>query len=535
MSVATATLATNAVDQLPPDQYFVDPVMGYKVEKATARLMMAFAALAFVIFGLGAVAALMVVLTRMPAVKLLPPYWFYIALTYHGVLMLTMWVHMFESVLWIYTSTVLLKQKMYGLKWGWVAFGLVTAGIAMVLGAIATGQASVMYTVYVPLRAHLLFYIGHVVYAVGLLLVLGLFGLNLVKARVDGTFTGTIPLLTMGMATANIITVVALISAVAAFVPAILWALGIWVDRMDPLTFKLAFWGMGHTLQYTNIVAMVVAWYAIVAFALRAGSTNDKFSRYAFMLYFFFTLPVYAHHFLVDPVWSPAYKWFGATLVGILLGIPSSIHGIAVPAAAEVKLRQMYGDKGWFGFLRRWGWGDPAMIALFFSLVMFGIGGFDGTIGTTLQLNAFLHNTMWMPAHFHGALAGGTAVGFMGLSWYLLPALGIKIPFKKIWGQVYAYMAGIGFMVLIAAMHWAAYLGVPRRTATITYSEFADLVPNWFLPMNVLGVGGVLAVTGVLLFVVMMLTALYRAIFPEVVVPRPELAPVPEPSGAAAD
>lgn len=530
--MSVATVSTYAVDKLRPEEYFVDPVMGYKVEKGTARLMLAFLTLAFVLVGLGAVAALLVVLTRMPAITFLSPYWFYIALTYHGVLMLTMFVHVFESVLWIYTSTVLLKQKMYGLKAGWIAFGLVTVGIMMVLGAIATGQASVMYTVYVPLRAHLLFYIGHVVYAVGLLLVLVLNGLNIVKARVDGTYTGTIPLITMGMATANIITVVSIISAVAAFLPATLWALGLLVDRMDPLTFKLSFWGMGHTLQYTNIVAMVVAWYAAIAMALRAGPTNDKFSRYAFMLYFFFTVPVYAHHFLVDPVWSPAYKWFGATLTGILLGIPSSIHGIAVPAAAEAKLRKLYGDNSWFGFLRRWGWGDPAMIALCFSLVLFGIGGFDGTIGTTLQLNAFLHNTMWMPAHIHGALAGGTAVGFMGLSWYLLPALGIKIPVRKIWGQAYAYLAGIGFLVLLLGMHWAGYLGVPRRTATITYPEFANLVPNWFLSMNVLGVGGAIAVTGVLICVVVMLIALYRAI-PEVVVPRPELAAGP--TSAAAD
>lgn len=521
------SVATLSVESLSAEEYFVDPVMGYKVEKSTARLMLAFAILAFVVFGLGAVAALGVVLTRMPAVTLLSPYWFYIALTFHGVLMLTMWAHLFESVLWIYTCTVLLKQKMYGLKAGWVAFGLILAGVVLVLASIATGNASVMYTVYVPLRAHPLFYIGHVVYAVGLIVLLTLFALNIVKARVDGTYTGTLPLLTYGMATAAIITLVALISAIAAFVPATLWALGLLVDKMDALTFKLAFWGLGHTLQYTNIVAMVVAWYAIVSLALRARPTSDKFSRYAFMFYFLFTLPVYAHHFLVDPVWSPAYKWFGATFVGILLGVPSSIHGIAVPAAAEVRLRKLYGYKSLFGFFRKWGWGDPAMVALFFSLILFGIGGFDGTIGTTLQLNAMLHNTMWMPAHIHGALAGGMTVAFMGLSWYLLPALGIKITVRKAWGQLYAYLVGIGFLTLLLAMHWAAYLGVPRRTADITYPDFANLVPDWFLPMNVLGVGGAIAVAGVLIFVVIMLTSLYRAIFPEVIIPRPELAPRP--------
>ncbi|NIV31879.1 MAG: cytochrome C, partial [Anaerolineae bacterium] len=63
--------------------------MGYKVEKGTARLILAFFALGFLLFGLGAVAALGVVLTRAPSITLLNPYWFYTALTFHGVLMLT--------------------------------------------------------------------------------------------------------------------------------------------------------------------------------------------------------------------------------------------------------------------------------------------------------------------------------------------------------------------------------------------------------------------------------------------------------------
>jgi cytochrome c oxidase subunit I len=407
-------------------EYVVDPFLGFAVPRSTRRLMLAFLGTAFAVIFLGALAALLVVLTRMPAVQLLDPDAYYKTLTFHGVLMLTMFPHLFESALWVYAGTVLLRTRIYSERLGWAAYGLILTGAVLILGSILSGQASVLYTTYVPLRAYPLFYVGHVVYAVGLLLLLVNFVLSIAKARLDGQHVGSLPLATYGMATSAIIAFVAIVSAVVAFVPATLWAFRFLDLQVDPLVFKAAFWGMGHTLQYTNVTGMVVAWYMVSAFALGARPVSEKFSRYAFALYLLTTVPVFAHHLLVDPTWTPAFKWFGATFVGILLGIASSAHGIAVPASIEGTLR-LRGSKGLFGFLKDWGWKNPPMVLLFFSVILFGIGGFDGTVATTSQLNMILHNTFWIPAHIHGALAGGMAVAYMGLSYYLLPAIGVPI------------------------------------------------------------------------------------------------------------
>ncbi len=485
---------------------YTDPETGLRLDRASRGLIITFLATAFLALGGSVVAAFLVALTRAPAIRLLWPSAYYMTLTFHGVLALTIWPHVFEATLWIWACTSLLRTRLISPALGWLAYSLALLGILMILGTIASGNASVMYTMYVPLRADPLFYLGHIIYAVGLLTLLILFGLNLLKARAEGTYLGSLPLLTYGMAVAAILTVVAIIGAVAAFVPTVLWAFRILVPKVDPLYFKATFWSMGHTLQYTNITAMVVAWYGTATFVTKSKPVSEKFSRWAFALYLVTTLPVFMHHFLVDPTWSHAVKWIGATVVGIALGVPSAMHGLAVPASVEKTLRAR-GVRGMWGWLRQWGWDNAPMVLLAFSIVLFGVGGFDGTTATTMQLNMIEHNNMWIPAHIHGTLAGGATLGFMAFSYGFLPHLGFEI--KGMRFAIYqAWLTGLGFMVLIAAMHWGAHLGVPRRMQDIRFLGADAPVPNWFNSMNLLGVGGVLAATGILIFVVIALTSM---------------------------
>ena len=507
---------------------YTDPETGLRLDRATWRLIVTFLGTSLLILGGGAIASLLIAVTRAPAIELLWPSAYYMALTFHGILMLTMWPHVFEATIWLWACTALLRTRLISPALGWLAYGLALLGVLMILGTVASGRASVMYTLYVPLRADPLFYLGHILYAVGLLVLMILFGLNLLKARSEGTYTGSLPLATYGMAICAVLTVVAIIGAVAAFVPAVFWAYRIVVSKVDPLYFKATFWSMGHTLQYTNITAMVVAWYSAATFATKAKPVSEKFSRWAFALYTVTTLPVFMHHLLVDPTWSHAVKWIGATFVGILLGIPSAMHGIAVPASVEKTLRER-GVKGLWGWLRHWGWDNPTMILLAFSIFLFGVGGFDGTIATTMQLNMTRHNTMWIPAHIHGALAGGTTLAFMSFIYGFLPHLGFEMRWKRL-ANFQAWLTGIGFIILMAGLHWGAHLGVPRRMQSIRFPGSDAPVPNWFSSMNLLGVGGFLAAIGVLLFVVIALWALLsgskRA--PEMVAELKDLRPASE-------
>jgi cytochrome c oxidase subunit 1 len=253
-----------------------------------------------------------------------------------------------------------------------------------------------------------------------------------------------------------------------------------------------------------NVVAMVVCWYGIAAFSLRAGPVNQKFTRFGFVLYLIFTVPVLGHHFLVDPSIGTDVKIVGGTLFGFALGVPSLMHGLAVMGGVEARLRQL-GPASLFGWLRRVRWGHYGIAALTCSLLLFAIGGWSGTAQTTLQLNMVSHNTMWIPAHLHAVVVGGTTLAFMGFAYFLVPLL-VR---RELWSQklatVQAYLYGFGLLWMITAMSWAGTVAVPRRTARIDYAGEAP--GGWDLPMNLVGAGaGIAGIAGFLFILNMVLT-----------------------------
>jgi cytochrome c oxidase subunit 1 len=173
---------------------------------------------------------------------------------------------------------------------------------------------------------------------------------------------------------------------------------------------------------------------------------------------------------------------------------------------AEAHLRKQ-GATGLFGWLKRVKWGNPGIAALAVSMLIFAIGGWNGTAETTLPLNMVSHNTMWVPAHLHQVVTGGTTVAFMGFAYYLIPLL-VR---RRLWGFKWAtfqiYLYGVGMFVMTMAQSWAGTLGVPRRTWEIGYSGQAP--SGWDLPMNIAGFGaGLSGVAGALFVVIMVATLL---------------------------
>ena len=196
---------------------------------------------------------------------------------------------------------------------------------------------------------------------------------------------------------------------------------------------------------------MVVAWYGITALAYGAGPVNQKFTRFAFILYLVIAVPVLGHHFLVDPTLGTTTKFVGGTVMGFALGIPSLMHGLAVMGGVEAEMRARGATRGLFGWLKRLRFGHFATASLTCSLLIFAIGGWSGTVETTLPLNLVNHNTMGVPAHIHSVVVGGITLAFMGFAYYLVPLLSRR----RLWGgrlaTVQAYMYGVGLLMMIVA------------------------------------------------------------------------------------
>lgn len=478
---------------------------GLKVDIAAQRLIMANAVAAVVFLAVGGVMGLLIALTRWPAVHLLPSEWFYLVLTGHGANVLLFWIIFFEIALLYFASAILLGSRLATPKLGWAGFVMMVAGAIMTNVSVFQGDSSVMFTSYPPMLAAPHFYLGLILFAVGALVGVGIFFGTLVIAREERTYEGSIPLVTFGALTAAIIAVFTIASGAIILVPTFLWSVGL-VSEIDPLMYKVIWWGMGHSSQQMNVSAHVAVWYAIAALTIGAKPLSEKVSRSAFLLYILFLQLASAHHLLADPGMSATWKIVNTSYMMYLAVLGSLIHGLTVPGAIEAAQRRNGYTKGVFEWLRKAPWGNPAFSGMFLSLVMFGfIGGISGVVLGTEQLNLLMHNTVYVPGHFHGTVVAGTTLAFMAMTYYVLPLVfqrDILWPKLARWQP---YIFGLGVAGISMFMMGAGTLGVPRRHWDITFADAnlpLELSSAAFLMMGLNGVSAILATVGGGLYVV---------------------------------
>ncbi len=155
-----------------------------------------------------------------------------------------------------------------------------------------------------------------------------------------------------------------------------------------------------------------------------AKPLSEKVSRGAFLLYILFLQLASAHHLLVDPGISSEWKVFNTSYAMYLAVLASMIHGLTVPGSIEVAQRAKGYTKGLFEWLRKAPWDNPVFSGMFISLVVFGfIGGISGVVMGTEQINIIIHNTIYVPGHFHATVAVGTTLAFMAVTYLLIPIL----------------------------------------------------------------------------------------------------------------
>ena len=481
------------------------PATGLKVDLAAERLIKANAVAAVVFLAVGGFFGLLVALTRWPAVHLLSSDMFYLVLTAHGLDVLLVWIIFFEMAVLYFASAIILNCRLATPKIAWLGFVLMLAGAVLTNVTVLQGEASIMFTSYVPMQAPPNFYLGLILFAVGALLGCFVFLGTLVIAKEEKTYEGSIPLVTFGALTACIIAVFTIASGAIILVPTWLWSLG-YISHIDTVTYKLVWWAMGHSSQQINVSAHVAIWYAIAAITVGAKPLSEKVSRSAFLMYILFLQLASAHHMLVEPGLSSEWKVFNTSYAIYLAVLGSMIHGMSVPGAIEAAQRRNGFTNGVFQWLRRAPWGNPAFAGMFMSLVLFGfLGGISGVVLGTEQINIMLHNTLYVPGHFHATVVAGTTLAFMAITYLLVPLIfqrEIVWPGLARW-QPYLFAIGVAGISLF--MMGAGTLGVSRRHWDITFSDAAlsfDYPPAAFLMLALNGIFAIMAAVGGGLYVV---------------------------------
>lgn len=479
--------------------YRTCPRSGLQFESQAEKLMIVNAVTAVVALLVGGILAIGVVLTRWPTVHWLAADTFYMVLTAHGIDMLIFWIIFFEIAVLYFCSSTLLRCRIATPKFAWAAFALMLIGAVMNNVAVFQGGSSVMMTSYVPMMAAPTFYLGLILFAVGALIGCFVFFGTLVVAKREKTYQGSVPLVTFGAIVAAIIAVFTISSGAIILIPTFLLSVGL-IPAVDPLVYRIIWWAFGHSSQQINVAAHISIWYAVAAIAFGAKPMSERVSRGAFLLYILFLQLASAHHLLADPGVSTAWKVVNTSYFMYFAVLASMIHGLTIPGAIEVAQRAKGYNNGLFEWLRKAPWGNPVWSAVFISIIGFGfLGGITGVMMGTEQLNMIIHNTIYVPGHFHATVVVGTTLTFMAMTYFLIPVLFRREMINPGLAKIQPYLFGFSMYFFCLVMMGAGTLGVSRRHWDMAFSG-AAMAYEWpgaaYLLMGLVGIAGISAIFG---------------------------------------
>jgi cytochrome c oxidase subunit 1 len=284
------------------------------------------------------------------------------------------------------------------------------------------------------------------------------------------------------------------------------WSLGL-TQGVDPLLARTLFWYTGHPIVYFWLLPAYAILYLVLPRLAGGKLISDPLARVVFLLFLLFSVPVGFHHQYADPGISPTWKFIHAVLT-LFVAVPSLITAFTVAASLELAGR-MQGGKGLFGWIRTLPWDNPAFVAPVLGLIAFIPGGAGGIVNASYTLNYVVHNTAWVPGHFHLQVGTLVTMTMMGTVFWLVPQLTGK-PLTE--GIRRAGLAGvwlwfIGMMVMAVGLHWQGLLNVPRR-AYISQTPEAYTHAAGPMVFNILS--GIILLLAIVLFFYALFALLFK-------------------------
>jgi len=490
-------------------------VTGLEVHRTVENHVKLFGLTAVVALLVGGIFAFTVAMTRWEVVGLLQPSDFYIHLSLHAWNLLIFWM-VFMEVAILYVGGPMVLGRRLPLtrvaKAGWVTMvvGALATNVAIFTAGGLPNENAPLLTAYAPMESPPAFYAGVILFIVGTVVAALPFFLTLWRERREHP-SQSLPLVAFGAFITSIIAFEALVGGLVTFVLAFLWRVDL-IAWMDAAVYRQLYWTIGHGSQQINLAAMVTVWYFLTHVVGGAEVVSEKVSRTAFVLYLFFINLGAAHHLMSDPAVSVGWRIFNTSYAFYGAAFASMIHAFAIPAGLEAGRRKRGLGGGTFGWLTSGPWTNPVFSATIFSIILFGfLGGITGVVMGQMQINMTWHNTFATVGHFHGTVAVGTTLAFMGLVFFVVRTMFQRqLAFGRLASlQPYLYAGAMG-VVVVMMMYAGILYGVPRRTAQVVQSiPGTDFSLQAAAPLfALLGVFAVLAILAGAAFVVVAVASL---------------------------
>jgi cytochrome c oxidase subunit 1 len=421
---------------------------------------------------------------------------YYASVTLHGTAMAYVVTTFFVMGFGYAVTATSLGRPVRGFTAAWIGFAICLIGTLMAVAAVLSGNSSVLYTFYPPLLGSVWYYLGATLLIGGSMIWVVLMIVNMAAWKRDNP--GKPVPLAMFAITAT----------------AVLWAwsasgvelemIGVVLPRAFGLTTQIdaglartLFSVTLHSIVYFWLMPAYIAFYTLAPQAAGGRLYSDTMGRLTFIMFLLFATPVGLHHLFADPEIGVGFKFIQSFLT-FLVALPTLLTVFSICASLEIAGRHR-GGRGLLGWIAALPWNEPMVLAVGLSLVMLGFGGAGGLINMSYDMNLMIHNTAWVPAHFHLIFGGATVIMYFAIAYEMWPRITGKPLRSKGMACWQLWLWFIGMFVMTIPWHITGLMGQPRRVAIFDYSD------PLLAPMATLAVmsviGGLILLASAMLFI----------------------------------
>ena len=227
----------------------------------------------------------------------------------------------------------------------------------------------------------------------------------------------------------------------------------------SPILWQHLFWFFGHPEVYIAILpGMGATSHILSTFARKPvfGYRAMVFAIFAIGLLGFF---VWGHHMFISGM-SP-YSAMTFSILTLSIGVPSAVKTF-----------------NWLGTL--WGARIRFTTAMLFAIgfvSLFVAGGITGLVLGQTSLDLPMHDTYFVPAHFHLVMGVASIFGMFAATYFWFPKMFGRYMNEKL-GKIHFWITFVGVYCIFVPMHTMGIVGMPRRFAQFTEYQFlASLHP----------------------------------------------------------
>lgn len=242
----------------------------------------------------------------------------------------------------------------------------------------------------------------------------------------------------------------------------------------DPLLAKNLTFAFGHILANSTIYMAVIAVYEILARSTKRPWKSNKVFLIAWTMSTIFTMMVYPHHLLQDTIMP---NW--ALIMGQVLSFANGLPVLVVTAYGALMIVYKSGIK--------WNMGSAL---IFLSMFGWTAGVVPAILDSAIMVNHVMHNTKWVPGHFHMYMGLGVIAMTFGFMFYL--ALNDSDMKTKGIDRFAFVLYTCSIMGVSLGFLTSGAIGTPRK--------FATHFEQWQTPAIFGGISGICLIISLVIF-----------------------------------